>query len=128
MRLKTTIKIKNKYMKQVLETLEQPYETYEQALSRRSSAMAGIIGTLQGRLEILNTELKFELEYDNMSPKEFKSRLKSIRTDVIKTLIVSNKAWAEMQQYEDGDIGKEMSDRKLADLTTELEALKTLAL
>jgi hypothetical protein len=115
-------------MKQVLETLEQPYETYEQALSRRSSAMAGIIGTLQGRLEILNTEIKFELAYDNMSPKEFKSRLKSIRTDIIKTLIVSNKAWAEMQQYQDGDIGKEMSDRKLADLTTELEALKTLAL
>lgn len=115
-------------MKEALETVEQPYETYEQALSRRSSAMAGIIGTLQGRLEILNTELKFELAYANMSPKEFKSRLKSIRTDIIKTLIVSNKAWAEMQQYEDGDIGKEMSDRKLADLTTELEALKTLAL
>jgi hypothetical protein len=118
-------------MKQVLETLEQPYETYEQALSRRTSAMAGIIGTLQGRLEILNTELKFELTYDNMSwppPKEFKSRLKSIRTDIIKTLIVSTKAWADMQQYEDGDIGKEMSDRKLADLTTELEALKILAL
>jgi hypothetical protein len=128
MRLKTTIKIKNKYMKQVLETLEQPYETYEQALSRRGSAMAGIIGTLQGRLDILNTEIKFELEYDNMSPKEFKSRLKSIRTDIIKTLIVSTKAWAEMQRYEDGDIGKEMSDRKLADLTTELEVLKTLAL
>jgi len=115
-------------MKQVLETLEQPYETYEQALSRRGSAMAGIIGTLQGRLDILNTEIKFELEYDNMSPKEFKSRLKSIRTDIIKTLIVSTKAWAEMQRYEDGDIGKEMSDRKLADLTTELEVLKTLAL
>ena len=115
-------------MKQVLETLEQPYETYEQSMSRRTSAMAGMIGTLQGRLEILNTELKFELTYDNMSPKEFKSRLKSIRTDIIKTLIVSNKAWADMQQYEDGDAGKEFSDKKLADLTTELEALKTLAL
>jgi hypothetical protein len=115
-------------MKQVLETLEQPYETYEQALSRRSSAMAGIIGTLQGRLDILNMELKFELEYDNLNRKELMSRLKSIRTDVIKTLIVSNKAWAEMQQYEDGDIGKEMSDRKLADLTMDLEVLQTLAL
>jgi hypothetical protein len=115
-------------MKQVLETLEQPYETYEQALSRRSSAMAGIIGTLQGRLEILNTELKFELEYDNLNREEFKSRLKSIRTDVIKTLIVSNKAWADMQQYQDGDIGKQFSDEKLAILTTELEALQTLAL
>ena len=115
-------------MKETLETVEQPYETYEQALSRRSNAMAGIIGTLQGRLDILNMELKFELEYDNMSPKEFKSRLKSVRTDIIKTLIVSNKAWAEMQQYEDGDIGKQFSDEKLAKLTTELEALQTLAL
>ena len=113
-------------MKETL--VEQPYETYEQALSRRSSAMAGIIGTLQGRLDILNTELKFELEYDSLTQKEFKSRLKSIRTDIIKTLIVSNKAWAEMQQYEDGDIGKQFNDEKLADLTTELEALKTLAL
>jgi len=108
--------------------VEQPYETYEQVLSRRSSAMAGIIGTLQGRLEILDTELKFELDYANLTQKEFKSRLKSIRTDIIKTLIVSNKAWAEMQQYEDGDIGKQFSDEKLAKLTTELEALKTLAL
>jgi len=108
--------------------VEQPYETYEQALSRRSSAMAGIIGTLQGRLEILDTELKFELNYDSLTQKEFKSRLKSIRTDIIKTLIVSTKAWAEMQQYEDGDIGKQFSDEKLADLTTELEALRTLAL
>jgi len=115
-------------MKATLEKVEQPYETYEQALSRRSSAMAGIIGTLQGRLEILNTELKFELNYDNLTQKEFKSRLKSIRTDIIKTLIVSNKAWAEMQQYEDGDIGKQFNDEKLADLTTELEALRTLAL
>jgi hypothetical protein len=33
-----------------------------------------------------------------------------------------------MQDYQTGEVGKEMSDRKIKEYTTELEALKTLAL
>jgi hypothetical protein len=33
-----------------------------------------------------------------------------------------------MQQYSNEDYGKEMYERKIAEYTTELEALKTLAL
>jgi hypothetical protein len=51
-----------------------------------------------------------------------------MRTDILETLIRYQNEWADMQQYSNEDYGKEMYERKIAEYTTELEALKTLAL
>jgi hypothetical protein len=48
--------------------------------------------------------------------------------EILETLIRYQNEWANMQQYETGDVGLGMYERKIAEYTTELEALKTLAL
>jgi hypothetical protein len=53
---------------------------------------------------------------------------KQSRMEILETLIRYQKEWANMQQYETGDVGLGMYERKIAEYTTELDALKTLAL
>ena len=110
------------------EVLETVHESHEAFLTRRGGQMASMIGLLSSRLEMIAMTLGFDMEFDKMTADQWLRSAKQSRMEILETLIVSNKAWAEMQQYEDGDIGKQFSDEKLAKLTTELESLKTLAL
>lgn len=103
-------------------------ESYESFLSRRSNAMAGMIGLLTSHLEMAALHLKLDAEYDSMSVDMFRRSANDSRKTILECLIKFQHEWADMQQYEDGEIGKEMYDRKIAEYTTELEALKTLAL
>ena len=115
-------------MKAVLETVvEQPTETHMEFMYRRSSAMAGMIGMLSSRLEILEIELRWDIK-DEQAPMYIRRNAKRMREEVLETLIRYQQEWADMQQYEDGDIGMDMHKRKMTEYTTELEALKTLIL
>lgn len=106
---------------------EKPYESHEQFLTRRGSQMAGMIGMLSSRLEIIGMNLRFDMDYDTMSADEWRRAAKQSRLEILDTLMRYQEEWANMQRYEAGDYGMEMYQRKMAEYTTELEALKTLA-
>jgi hypothetical protein len=109
-------------------TIEDQYETHEQFMTRRGAAMAGMIGLLQSRLEIAEIELDTLLQFSNHPKQSLLYSVKSIREGVLETLIKFTNEWADMQRYDEGDYGKEMSERRLTEYTTKLETLKTLAL
>ena len=117
-------------MKAVLETtvVEQQHESHEQFMTRRSGAMAGMIGMLQSRLEILDIELSTNLQFSDLPKESLLHSMKDMRVGLLETLIKFNREWATMQQYEDTDSGKEMNDRRYKEYTTKLDALKTLVL
>ena len=107
---------------------EKAYESHEQFLTRRSSQMAGMIGLLSSRLEIIDMNLKFDMQYDTMTPDLWRRTARQSRMEILECLIKYQHEWAEMQQYDEEDYGLGMYQRKVAEYTTELEALKTLAL
>lgn len=109
-------------------TMEDQYETHEQFMTRRGGQMAGMIGLLQSRLEIAEIELGTVLEFSNHPKESLLYSIKSARMGVLETLIKFVNEWAEMQQYDENDYGKEMTDRRLKEYTEKLEALKTLVL
>ena len=116
-------------MKQVLETVvEKPYESHELFLTRRSGQMAGMLGLLSSRLEMVAMHHRLDMEYGPMTVDAWRRSAKQMRMEVLDTLIRYQHEWAEMQQYEEGDYGKTMYENKIKEYTTELEALKTLAL
>ena len=116
-------------MKEVLETVvEKPYESHELFLTRRSGQMAGMLGLLSSRLEMVAMHHRLDMEYGPMTVDAWRRSAKQMRMEVLDTLIRYQHEWAEMQQYDEGDYGKTMYENKLAEYTTELEALKTLAL
>jgi hypothetical protein len=118
-------------MKEVLETtvVETPYESHEAFLSRRGMAMSGMIGSLSARLEIINMNLRFDMEYDaHMTAEQWRRSVKQSRVEILETLIKYQEDWADMQQYSNADYGKIIYENKVKEYTTELEALKTLAL
>jgi glucan phosphorylase len=111
------------------ELVESVVESHEQFLSRRGMAMSGMIGSLSARLEIINMNLKFDMEYDaHMTADQWRRSVKQSRIEILETLISYQATWSSMQNYQAGEVGKEMSDRKIKEYTTELEALETLAL
>jgi hypothetical protein len=112
-------------MSQELETV---VESHMEFLSRRSNTMAGIIGLLSSRLEIINMNLKFDMQYDIMTADQWLRTARQSRMEILECLIKYQHEWAEMQQYDEEDYGFGMYQRKVAEYTTELEALKTLAL
>jgi glucan phosphorylase len=108
---------------------ETVVESNEQFLSRRGTAMAGMIGSLSARLEIINMNLRFDMEYDaHMTADQWRRSVKQSRIEILETLISYQATWSSMQNYQAGEVGKEMSDRKIKEYTAELEALETLAL
>ena len=108
---------------------ETVVESNEQFLSRRGTAMAGMIGSLSARLEIINMNLRFDMEYDaHMTADQWRRSVKQSRVEILETLISYQATWSSMQNYQAGEVGKEMSDRKIKEYTAELEALETLAL
>ena len=116
-------------MKQVLETVvEKPYESHEQFLTRRSGQMAGMLGLLSARLEMVAMHHRIDMEYGPMTVDAFRRSAKEMRVEILETLIRYQNEWADMQKYDEGDYGKTMYEGKIAEYTTELEALKTLAL
>ena len=116
-------------MKEVLETVvEKPYESHELFLTRRSGQMAGMLGLLSSRLEMVAMHHRLDMEYGPMTVDAWRRSAKQMRMEVLDTLIRYQHEWAEMQQYEEGDYGKTMYENKIKEYTTELEALKTLAL
>jgi N-glycosylase/DNA lyase len=91
--------------------------------------MAGMIGSLSARLEIINMNLRFDMEYDaHMTADQWRRSVKQSRIEILETLISYQATWSSMQNYQTGEYGKEMSDRKIKEYTAELEALETLAL
>ena len=113
-------------MNQELETVLESNEAF---LSRRGTAMAGMIGSLSARLEIINMNLRFDMEYDaHMTADQWRRSVKQSRMEILETLISYQATWSSMQNYQAGEVGKEMSDRKIKEYTAELEALETLAL
>jgi hypothetical protein len=116
-------------MKEVLETVvEKPYESHELFLTRRSGQMAGMLGLLSSRLEMVAMHHRLDMEYGPMTVDAWRRSAKQMRMEVLDTLIRYQHEWAEMQQYDEGDYGKTMYENKIKEYTTELEALKTLAL
>ena len=116
-------------MKQVLETVvEASYESHEQFLTRRGGQMAGMLGLLSSRLEMVAMHHRLDMEYGPMTVDAFRRSAKEMRMEILETLIRYQNEWADMQQYSKEDYGKGMYERKIAEYTTELEALKTLAL
>ena len=116
-------------MKQVLETVvEKPYESHEQFLTRRGGQMAGMLGLLSARVEMVAMHHRIDMEYGPMTVDAFRRSAKEMRVEILETLIRYQNEWADMQKYDEGDYGKTMYEGKIAEYTTELEALKTLAL
>ena len=112
----------------VVETVETPYESHEMWLAKRTSKMAGMIGSLVGRLEIVSMHHRLDMEYGPMTVDAFRRSAKQMRMEILDTLIRYQHDWADMQKYDEGDYGKTMYENKIKEYTTELEALKTLAL
>jgi hypothetical protein len=111
------------------ELVESVVESHEAFLSRRGMAMSGMIGSLSARLEIINMNLRFDMEYDaHMTADQWRRSVKQSRMEILETLISYQEAWSAMQDYQTGDYGKDMYEKKIKEYTTELEALKTLAL
>jgi len=108
--------------------VEKAYESHEMFLSRRGMAMSGMIGLLSSRLEIINMNLRFDMEYDTMTADQWRRTAKQSRMEILECLIKYQHEWAEMQNYVEGDYGMTMYQDKIKEYTTELEALKTLAL
>ena len=116
-------------MKEVLETVvETAYESHEQFLTRRGGQMAGMLGLLSARLEMVAMHHRIDMEYGPMTVDAFRRSAKEMRVEILETLIRYQNEWADMQNYQVGEVGKDIYDRKIAEYTTELEALKTLAL
>ena len=109
--------------------LEKAHESHELFLARRSNTMAGIIGLLSSRLEIANMNMRFDMEYEvTMTADEWRRSARQSRMEILECLIKYQQLWALMQDYKEGDYGKTMYENKIKEYTTELEALKTLAL
>ena len=116
-------------MKEVLETVvETPYESHEMWLAKRTSKMAGMIGSLVGRLEIVAMHHRLDMEYGPMTVDAFRRSAKEMRMEILDTLIRYQHDWADMQKYSKEDYGQTVYENKIKEYTTELEALKTLAL
>jgi len=112
----------------VVEKVEAPYESHETWLSKRTSKMAGIIGLLSSRLEMIAMQHRLDMDYGPMTLSMYRRSAKEMRMEILDTLIRYQEEWADMQQYDEGDYGKTMYELKIKEYTTELEALKTLAL
>lgn len=103
-------------------------ETHEQFLTRRGKQMAGMIGLLSSRLEIVVMHHRLDMEYGPMTVDMWRRSAKEMRMEILETLIKYQHEWAEMQEYTETDYGMEMYKNKIAEYTTELDALKTLVL
>ena len=112
----------------VVEKVEAPYESHEMWLSKRTSKMAGMIGSLTARLEMVAMHHRLDMEYGPMTVDAYRRSAKQMRMEILETLIAYQNEWAKMQQYSNEDYGKTMYENKVKEYTTELEALKTLAL
>jgi len=112
----------------VVEKVEAPYESHEMWLSKRTTLMAGMIGLLSARLEMVAMQHRLDMEYGPMTVDAYRRSAKEMRMEILETLIRYQNEWADMQQYSNEDYGKEMYEKKIKEYTTELEALKTLAL
>jgi hypothetical protein len=109
-------------------TIVDQYETHEQFMTRRSKQMAGMIGLLSSRLEIVAMHHRLDMEYGPMTVDMWLRSARQMRLEILECLIRYQHEWAEMQQYTETDYGMQMYKDKIAEYTTELEALKTLAL
>jgi hypothetical protein len=58
----------------------------------------------------------------------YRRSAKEMRMEILDTLIRYQNDWADMQQYSNEEYGKTIYEKKIKEYTTELEALKTLAL
>jgi len=112
----------------VVEKVEAPYESHETWLAKRTSKMAGMLGLLSARLEMVAMHHRLDMEYGPMTVDAYRRSAKQMRMEVLETLIKYQNDWADMQQYGETDYGKDMYEKKIKEYTTELEALKTLAL
>jgi hypothetical protein len=112
----------------VVEKVEAPYESHEMWLSKRTSKMAGMIGLLTARLEMVAMHHRLDMEYGPMTVDAYRRSAREMRMEILDTLIRYQNDWADMQQYSNEDYGKTMYENKIKEYTTELEALKTLAL
>lgn len=109
-------------------TIVDQYESHEMFLTRRSKQMAGMIGLLSSRLEIVAMHHRLDMEYGPMNSDMWRRSARQMRLEILETLIRYQHEWADMQQYTETDYGMQMYKSKIEEYTTELEALKTLAL
>ncbi len=109
-------------------TIEDQYESHEMFMTRRGKQMAGMIGLLSSRLEIVAMHHRLDMEYGPMNVDMWRRSARQMRMEILETLIKYQHEWAEMQEYTETDYGMEMYKNKIEEYTTELEALKTLAL
>ena len=109
-------------------TIVDQYESHEMFLTRRGKQMAGMIGLLSSRLEMVAMHHRLDMEYGPMNADMWRRSARQMRLEILETLIKYQHEWADMQQYTETDYGMQMYKEKIAEYTAELEALKTLAL
>ena len=71
---------------------------------------------------------RLDMDYGPMTLSMYRRSAKEMRMEILDTLIRYQNDWADMQQYSNEEYGKTMYENKVKEYTTELEALKTLAL
>jgi len=107
----------------VEETKVETTESHEEFMHRRSCDMAGMIGMLQGRLEMLDIELDSTIEYvkNVASAKEY---MRDMRKDILKTMLEYTERWLKMQNYEETEYMYGRHKEKIQEYTNKLNNLK----
>lgn len=101
-------------------------ESYEQFLSRRTQAMAGMIGYACSSLGSIGISASSTLQhYDTVEL--LKKAIQEIAISSISAQMVLEAEWMEMNSHHDPEyIGNKHSREKIHRLAEELKALKTL--
>lgn len=110
----------------VVDTVVEKEETHTEFLTRRSHAMAGMIGAAGSNLSLIPILCNSAITYGT-TVKSLKLSLVDISKQSLKSAIALETAWMEMGKHNDPEYyGAEFCLRRIAEYTKELEALETL--
>ena len=105
-----------------IDTVEKT-ESHEEFMHRRSHDMAGMIGMLQGRLEMLDIQLDSTIEYvKNVA--DAKEYMRDMRKDILKTMLEYTERWLKMQNYEETEYMYGRHKEKIQEYANKLNNLK----
>lgn len=107
----------------VEETKVETTESHEEFMHRRSCDMAGMIGMMQARLEMIDIDLESAIIYaDNV--KQAKKYMTEMRKDILKTLLEYTERWLNMQNYDETEYAYGRHKEKIEEFTNKLNNLK----
>jgi len=107
----------------VEETKVETTESHDEYMHRRGKSMAGMIGMMQARLEMIDIDLESAIIYaDNV--KQAKKYMTEMRQGILNTLIEYMNRWSEMQDYKEEDYMYGRHKEKIEQFTSKLNNLK----